>query len=204
MLLSGPAITQFLKDHPSISYGCFFSEPSITGLISTFLNSEISQVITNGKNVSVTSYSKISVEKRPDILLTFFGSPNEKLYFIRSLARGKTGKIFYTEKMTKTRQEIHYRLRQLRKDAPDSGLMVLTRNGSPAVRTSLKSKVRQISSPVEYERVTKWFLEKFPQNRRHQSPPRNPSQASTDEAHLQLTNGARVANDGSDQAMPTD
>ena len=202
VLLSGPAITQFLKDLPSITYGCSFSEPTNTKAISDFLNSEISKVDNTAKNVSVISYSKISVEGRSDMLLATFGSSNEKLHLIRSLAKGKTGKIFCTERMTKTRQEIHYRLRQLKKDAPDSGLMVLTRNGNPAVRMSPRGKVRQISTPVEYEEFTKWFLKKFPLKRRSPSPPKDSSQNGPDETLSQSANGDRVASNGSNQGTP--
>ena len=132
LLLSGPIIEDLLKSNPSMKFGCPFSEPDHSNKISAMLNSELANVAAQSKQVSITSYSKF----KNSTLMVSFGSGNEKLYLIRTLAKNKTEEgrnIFLNERLTKFRQQVHYELRNLKKKAPKSGLRVLIRNGCPSV-----------------------------------------------------------------------
>ena len=203
VLISGPIITTFLKEQSTISFGCAFSEPTNTKLISDLVNSEIGKAVNTPKSVQVATYSKVSVKDRPDMLMLTFGSSHEKLYVIRSLAKGRTGDIYCTERMTRNRQEIHYRLRQLRKNSPDSGLMVIMRNGCPAVRFGMKGKVRLIQSPDELECFSKWFAEKFPQNGQNKPPSKARTNSQfIEEPHSNRSNAALVGSAGGSQVTP--
>ena len=171
-LLTGPLIDQFVKENPGITFGCSFSEPSSTALISQLVNSEMAKADTEARNISIVAYSKFQKKKAPgsnatnsntesSTVMVTFGSSHEKLHLIRTLAKKKLGNLFCTERLTKPRQDIHYHLRQLKNRFPDSDLRVLTRSGSPVVRFGDKGKTRAIRTPIELEAFSKWFISKF-------------------------------------------